>query len=95
MKKQNASRKKSLRYFGFGADAMRRSVVCSKCNSVEPSNKVFCSKCNSRLPKASLYDLYRSYHMCCDKCGTVLTPSMHFCPHCGIRVNVTTELYAL
>ena len=95
MKKQNEIRKKSLLYFGFGIDAMKNPVVCPNCNSLEPSNKIFCSKCNSKLPKANLYDLYKSYHICCEKCGTVLSSSMHYCPHCGIRVKVTSKLCAL
>ncbi len=88
MKKQNAIRKKSLFHFGFGVDIMKHSVVCRECKSLEPSNRMFCSKCSSKLPKKNLYDLYKSYHMCCEKCGTVLSSSMHFCPRCGIRVKL-------
>ena len=95
MKKQNAIRKKSLFDFGFGIDIMKHSVVCSECKALQPKNRIYCSKCNSKLPKSSLYDLYKSYHISCKKCGTVLSDSMHYCPHCGIRVKVSSELYAL
>lgn len=95
MKKQNVIRKKSLFNFGFGVDIMKHSVVCGECKSLEPSNRMFCSKCNSKLPKSNLYDLYKSYHICCEKCDTVLSSSMHYCPHCGIRVKASSELCAL
>lgn len=95
MKKQNAIRKKSLFYFGFGVDIMKHSVVCRQCNSLEPSNRIFCSKCGSKLPKSNLYDLYKSYHISCKKCGTVLSDSMHYCPHCGIRVKASSKACAL
>ena len=95
MKKQNVTRKKSLFNFGFGTDIMKHSVVCSKCKSLQPSNRMYCSKCSSKLPKSNLYDLYKSYHTCCEKCGTVLSSSMHYCPHCGIRVKSSSELCAL
>lgn len=95
MKKQNLNRKESLFYFGFGIDAMKTLVVCPECNSLEPSDGIFCSKCNQKLPEKSLYDLYRSYHISCEKCGTIITPSMHYCPHCGTRINVTQKMCAL
>lgn len=87
MKKQNEIRKKALNRFGFGIDAMKSLVVCKNCNSLESSGKTLCSKCSSKLPKTSLYTLYKSQHSCCEKCGTVLSNNMHYCPHCGIRVK--------
>jgi len=95
MKKQNIVRKKTLFHFGFGVDIMKHLVVCNRCNSLEPSNRMFCSKCNSKLPKSNLYDLYKSYHVSCEKCGTVLSDSMQYCPHCGIKVKTTAKLRAL
>ncbi|MBQ8301303.1 MAG: zinc ribbon domain-containing protein [Clostridia bacterium] len=95
MKKMKIIRKDSLYHFGFGTDEMMNLTVCTNCNSLEESNKIFCSKCGTRLSGANLYDLYKSYHKICSKCGMVISPSMHYCPHCGIRVKATPELCVL
>ncbi len=94
MKKQNVVRRDSLFYFGFGVDSMRNSVVCPDCNSLETSTKMFCRKCNARLPKTNLYDLYKSYHVCCRECGNVLSSAMEYCTHCGVGVKAISELCA-
>lgn len=95
MKKQNVIRKKSLFHFGFGVDTMKNSVVCPVCSSLETGGRNTCGKCKARLPKTNLYELYKSYHPCCEKCGTVLSASMHYCPHCGMRVVNAAEICAL
>lgn len=92
MKKQTEIRKNALSRFGFGTSAMKGLVVCENCNSLESSGRTYCSKCDSKLPKTSLYSLYKSQHTCCSNCGTVLSVNMYYCPHCGIKVK---EKYAL
>jgi len=94
MKKMKTIRKASLNLFGFGVDSMRRFTVCSSCHALERSHKMFCSKCKTRLPKTSLYDLYKSCHKTCPKCGSVLSENMNHCPKCGIRVKQAKMLAA-
>ena len=80
---QNVIRNDSLSCLGFGREAMERVKVCGFCSSLEPSRNAVCSDCGERLPKKTLYDLYREQHEICDKCGTVLSEKMRYCPRCG------------
>ena len=84
---EKAKRKKTLFYFGFGADVMKNTTVCANCNSLESSRKIFCSKCGTRLPVSNLYDYYKAQHKKCKKCGTVLSDFMVYCPRCGVSVS--------
>ena len=94
MKKMKAIRRDSLYRFGFGVDSMMTFTVCASCHSLEARHKIFCSKCRARLPRTSLYDLYRSCHKACPKCGAVLSSRMNHCPHCGVRVKLSEMLAA-
>ena len=96
LKNHSETKKSILSHFGFGIGAMKKLVVCRKCNSLETNNKLFCDRCNERLPKSSLYDIYKSKHAVCPICGTVLSKQMDYCPQCGAIVykseNKTEDL---
>ena len=89
---ERIKRKSTLLQFGFGVDLMKKSTVCTECRSLENSRRAVCSKCGSKLPKANLYDYYRSQHKSCPDCGNVLADEMNYCPKCGVKVK---EMVAL
>lgn len=84
---EKIKRKNSLSQFGFGADVMKITTVCTKCNSMESTSKLFCSKCGKKLPKVTLYDYYRAQHRSCRDCGAILSESMEYCPKCGVVIK--------
>ncbi len=84
---EKIKRKNALLQFGFGADVMKTTTVCTNCNSMESVSKLFCSKCGTRLPRVNLYDYYRAQHRSCPDCGSVLSESMDYCPKCGIAIK--------
>ena len=92
MKQQNKIRRRSLLQYGFGIERMQELTVCPNCNSLESSHRILCKNCNAKLPKTTIYDLYKSYHESCPKCKTVLSKSMYYCPNCGVKIK---EKYAL
>ena len=87
-KMQNLIRNNSLLSHGFGVDAMKKSMVCPNCHSLESSEHTICSICNEKLSRMTLYDLYKSKHKGCSHCGAVLSAEMHFCPRCGRIVEL-------
>ena len=84
---EKIKRKNALFQFGFGADVMKTTTVCTKCNSMESVSNKLCSKCGSKLPRASLYDYYRAQHRSCPDCDSVLSESMAYCPKCGMEIK--------
>ena len=71
--------------YGFGTTAMKHFTVCERCKSLESARHTVCEKCGAKLPKNTLYDLYRKRHDTCERCGVVLSNLMDFCPRCGQR----------
>ena len=88
---EKIKRKNVLLQFGFGADVMKTTTVCTNCKSMENVNSMFCSKCKSKLPAVNLYDYYRAQHRCCADCGSVLSESMDYCPKCGIAIKKAAD----
>ena len=84
---EKIKRKKTLLQFGFGADVMKTTTVCTNCKSMEKTDKPFCSKCGAKLPVANLYDYYNAQHKHCPDCGSIITDSMNYCPKCGKKIE--------
>ncbi len=85
--KLEMTRQQNMEHFGFGPSAMKQIKVCPQCRRPSPTDTHFCVVCGHRLPKDTLYDLYREQHRMCLSCDTVLTEEMAFCPHCGMKIK--------
>lgn len=77
----------AMEYFGFGPEVMKKTRVCPKCGKPAESERIFCKECGCRLPKETLYDLYKERHKICSNCKTVLGKEMEYCPQCGMKID--------
>lgn len=77
------SREQLLKKYGFGPEAMKKIKVCRVCGRACDSGELYCEDCGVVLPKETLFDLYRSQHLCCPECDTIVAKNTHFCPKCG------------
>jgi len=66
---------------------MKETKVCRVCGQSCSSGKKYCSQCNAILPKETVFDLYKAYHLYCPACDTVVSRSAQFCPECGKRLR--------
>lgn len=80
-------RQENMDYFGFGPRAMRRIKVCAHCGAMSPSTQWFCRECGKRLPRNTLFQLYKEQHKSCPTCETVIASSYHYCPQCGTMLE--------
>ena len=80
-------RQESMDYFGFGPRAMKRIKVCAHCGAMSPSTQWFCRACGKRLPRDTLFQLYKNRHKSCPTCETVVASSYHYCPQCGTPLD--------
>lgn len=55
-----------------------KSLICSKCNAVNPEGMKFCGNCGSELVEPGKV---------CSSCGAVVPPGMKFCGVCGTPVT--------
>jgi len=83
MDKLHPSREQLLDKYGFGPGAMKKIKVCRICKKPCNANEYYCESCGAVLPKETLFDLYRSQHLCCPECDTVVSKYSRFCPKCG------------
>ena len=72
-----------LEHFGFGPYVMQKVKVCPYCGEVAEKNESRCQSCGEKLPRITLFDIYRKHHSECAWCGTMLTDDSQYCPHCG------------
>ena len=79
----HVSREQLLTKYGFGPEAMKKIKVCRVCGRACDSGELYCESCGVVLPKETLFDLYRSQHLCCPECDTVVSKYSRFCPKCG------------
>jgi len=77
------SRELLLSKYGFGPETMKKIKVCRVCGRACDSGELYCEACGVVLPRETLFDLYRSRHLCCPECDTIVAKSVHFCPKCG------------
>lgn len=84
-------RQESMDHFGFGPRAMRRCKVCAHCQTMSPASELFCRECGRRLPRDTLYQLYKSRHKSCPACDTVVSAAARYCPQCGTLLDRAGE----
>ena len=80
-------RQESMDHFGFGPRAMARIKVCTRCGTMSPSDRRFCRACGKRLPRDTLFQLYKSRHKSCPACETVVATAARYCPQCGTALT--------
>lgn len=80
-------RLEGMKHFGFGPDVMKETKVCRVCGQTGSSKERYCSKCGTVLPKETLFDLYKTYHLYCPVCDTVVSKEALFCPECGKKLR--------
>lgn len=80
-------RRESMAHYGFGPEAMKNTKVCLRCGASAPASARLCGECGARLPRETLFDLYKEAHPYCGKCNTVVSDSAQFCPRCGEKIS--------
>lgn len=80
-------RRSAMRQYGFGTEEMKRTKVCAFCGARLSAEVKTCTECGRKVPKQTLFDLYKEHHACCRFCDTVLTENAHYCPQCGRRAE--------
>ena len=80
-------RQEGMRQYGFGPEVMKQTRVCGKCGTSTTSDSMFCPVCGARLPRETLFEVYRQRHLCCPYCGALLDTLSEYCPHCGKRLK--------
>ena len=85
------ARQENMDHFGFGPRAMKRIKVCAHCGSMASSDQWFCKECGKRLPRDTLFQLYKNCHKSCPVCETVVAASVHYCPQCGMMLERVGE----
>ena len=81
--KYEAIRLEEMKQKGFGPDIMKQHKVCRSCGKTCGYKEKYCTKCGAILPRETLFDLYKLYHLYCPDCDTVLASTSRFCPQCG------------
>lgn len=79
-------RRANMKQHGFGTEVMKSIKICSTCGAVSPVKKSRCPECGTKLPKLSLFQVYRSRHRTCAKCGLVVPEHAVYCSDCGARL---------
>lgn len=87
MNDTSRTRAEGMRRYGFGPDAMRQIKVCDKCGAANDSFLHRCDECGAKLPRDTLFDLYKRNHPYCPICGTVAADHARFCPTCGAEIK--------
>lgn len=82
-----------LETLGMGPYTMKKIKVCPHCGRIAGRWALFCPDCRRPLKGKTLFDQYRGMHLCCAACGTPLAEDTRFCPHCGQKSAVGTNLY--
>ena len=77
----------TMKFYGFGYEAMKSVKVCEKCGEAAGAHQLFCRECCSFLTRKSLYDLFKERHTLCPKCKIILPDTAAFCPQCGKAVE--------
>jgi len=92
LNKNELIRLESIRIFGFGPEAMKLTKVCRCCKKTSDSDRKYCEQCGAILPRETLYDLYKSFHLYCHACDTVVANDAKYCPKCGRSLYKKTVL---
>ena len=79
-------RREGMVQYGFGTEAMKKTVVCSKCGAANRSDARYCTVCGAVLTRKNLFQEYKERHRCCPCCDTVLEEEADYCPHCGKKL---------
>ncbi|MDO4733151.1 MAG: hypothetical protein Q4B50_06535 [Bacillota bacterium] len=83
MSKEEKLRLAGMTRFGFGPEAMKQTKVCRVCRKTCRAKESLCGFCGAVLPRETLFELYKSYHLYCPDCDTVVSSDVFFCPTCG------------
>ena len=59
------------------------SIICSKCNTVNPANTKFCSNCANPLAP----QVQQQQEQVCSNCQNKFPANSKFCPNCGNQAN--------
>ena len=81
------TRAEGMRRYGFGPDAMRKTKVCNQCGAANDAYLHHCEECGTKLPRDTLFDLYKRSHPYCRLCDTVAADSARYCPNCGSEIK--------
>ncbi|MBQ9989397.1 MAG: zinc ribbon domain-containing protein [Lachnospiraceae bacterium] len=81
----------NMEHFGFGPISMKKQKVCKNCGNLSHADRQFCEECGHRLPRYTLFQIYRHMHTVCPHCDTVLSKNMLFCPKCSTQVKPVKE----
>ena len=73
--------------FGFGPEVMKQRKVCRVCRITCEAREFICSECGATLPRETLFELYKSYHLYCLCCGTIVSSRAQYCPECGMSLR--------
>ena len=85
-------RSESMKRFGFGPDVMKSTRICRVCGMSCAEEKDYCPDCGAILPRETLFDLYKGFHLYCPVCDTVVSNTSIFCPTCGKQLQKIPEL---
>lgn len=91
MTRYKPSRKEVLEHFGFGTQKMKSFKICPCCGNAQNAKNRFCETCRARLPRETVFDIYKSKRRCCGNCGNVLPDDAEYCPMCGKKQNNKKE----
>lgn len=80
------ARREGMKLYGFGPDAMKQVQVCSRCGTMMSVKARSCSVCRAKLPRSSLFQIYKNRHRCCKNCDTVVQNGVIYCPVCGKKI---------
>jgi len=83
LNKNEIVRLEGMQIYGFGPGAMRLIKICRCCRKRCDSNRKYCDQCEAILPRETLFDLYKSFHLYCHACDTVVADTARYCPECG------------
>lgn len=81
-----------LEAFGMGPYAMKKMKICKKCGQIAGAWSFFCPACKKILSGGTLFDTYRKMHIHCPYCRTMLASDTQYCPHCGRKVSLKTNV---
>ncbi|MBQ4611007.1 MAG: zinc ribbon domain-containing protein [Clostridia bacterium] len=81
------ARAEGMRRYGFGPDAMCKIKVCNRCGAANDSSVHRCEECGAKLPRDTLFDLYKRSHPYCPLCDTVAADHARYCPRCGSEIK--------
>lgn len=82
-------RRENMLRYGFGPEVMKQIKICGSCGTQNAAYERKCRECRTKLPRNTLFDLYREMHQSCPICKTVIPDHTGYCPVCGKKLTTT------